>query len=136
GASRAQSRGHDRASHRARHARGDGLGGARRRPSPRRKGGRGHARGGQPRSAYDRALSWAAEVGRMTEGAPLLDVENLDVFYGEARALDGVSLRLARGEIVSVVGANGAGKTTLIRTLAGMQRPAQGTIRYGRVDIA
>ena len=51
----------------------------------------------------------------------MLRVENLDVFYGDAQALDGVSLEIEEGAIVAIVGANGAGKTTLIRAIAGMQ---------------
>jgi branched-chain amino acid transport system ATP-binding protein len=50
------------------------------------------------------------------------------VSYGDVRALDGVSLEVAEGAIVAIVGANGAGKTTLIRTIAGMLRPAKGRI--------
>jgi len=66
----------------------------------------------------------------------MLAVENLDVFYGDVQALDGVSLDVEEGAIVAIVGANGAGKTTLIRTLAGMQRPARGRIRLNGADIA
>ena len=61
---------------------------------------------------------------------PLLAVRDLDVFYGDARALHRVSLDIREGEVVSVVGANGAGKTTLIRTIAGMKRPTAGEIRF------
>jgi len=66
----------------------------------------------------------------------MLTVENLEVSYGDVRALDGVSLEVAEGAIVAIVGANGAGKTTLIRTIAGMLRPARGTIRLHGNDIA
>jgi branched-chain amino acid transport system ATP-binding protein len=66
----------------------------------------------------------------------MLSVENLDVSYGDVRALDGVSLDIEEGAIVAIVGANGAGKSTLIRTIAGMQRPAQGRISFRGVDIA
>ncbi|MGC1778012.1 MAG: ABC transporter ATP-binding protein [Xanthobacteraceae bacterium] len=66
----------------------------------------------------------------------MLSVENLDVFYGDAQALDGVSLEVADGALVAIVGANGAGKTTLIRALAGMQRRTRGRISYGGVDIS
>ena len=66
----------------------------------------------------------------------MLSVENIDVFYGDAQALDGVSLDVAEGAIVAIVGANGAGKTSLIRTIAGMNRPARGAIRYRGHDIA
>jgi branched-chain amino acid transport system ATP-binding protein len=66
----------------------------------------------------------------------MLKVENLDVFYGDVQALDGVSLEIEEGAIVAIVGANGAGKTTLIRTLAGMLRPARGRILYRGTEIA
>jgi len=66
----------------------------------------------------------------------MLGVENLDVFYGDVQALDGVSLEIQDGAIVAIVGANGAGKTTLIRTLAGMLRPARGRVSFRGVDIA
>jgi branched-chain amino acid transport system ATP-binding protein len=66
----------------------------------------------------------------------MLSVENIDVFYGDAQALDGVSLEVEEGAIVAIVGANGAGKTSLIRTIAGMNRPARGAIRYRGGDIA
>ena len=66
----------------------------------------------------------------------MLKIENLDVFYGDAQALDGVSLEIGEGEIVAIVGANGAGKTSLIRSIAGMLRPARGRILYRGADIA
>jgi branched-chain amino acid transport system ATP-binding protein len=66
----------------------------------------------------------------------MLRVENLDVFYGDAQALDGVSLEIEDGSIVAIVGANGAGKTSLIRTIAGMHKPARGHVYYHGLDIA
>ena len=66
----------------------------------------------------------------------MLRVENLDVFHGDAQALDGVTLEIAEGDIVAIVGANGAGKTSLIRTIAGMHRPARGRITFRGTDIA
>ena len=65
----------------------------------------------------------------------MLTVKNLEVSYGDVRALDGVSLEVAEGAIVAIVGANGAGKTTLIRTIAGMLRPARGSIRLRHDEI-
>jgi branched-chain amino acid transport system ATP-binding protein len=65
----------------------------------------------------------------------MLTVEDLEVSYGDVRALDGVSLEVAEGAIVAIVGANGAGKTTLIRTIAGMLRPARGTIKLRGAGI-
>jgi len=66
----------------------------------------------------------------------MLRIENLDVFHGDAQALDGVSLEVEEGAIIAIVGANGAGKTSLIRTIAGMHRPAAGRILYRGADIA
>jgi branched-chain amino acid transport system ATP-binding protein len=66
----------------------------------------------------------------------MLKVENLDVFHGDAQALDGISLEVAEGSIVAIVGANGAGKSSLIRTIAGMHRPARGRIVFRGRDIA
>ncbi len=66
----------------------------------------------------------------------MLRVENLDVFYGDIQALDGVSLEIAEGAIIAIVGANGAGKTTLIRALAGMQPQARGRIVFRGIDIS
>jgi branched-chain amino acid transport system ATP-binding protein len=60
----------------------------------------------------------------------LLEVQNLEVSYGAIKALHGVSLSIARGEIVTLIGANGAGKTTLLRTISGLLRPTAGTIRW------
>jgi branched-chain amino acid transport system ATP-binding protein len=66
----------------------------------------------------------------------MLTVDGIDVFYGDAQALDGVSVEVPKGAIVAIVGANGAGKTSLIRTIAGMVRPARGTIRFHDTEIA
>src|SRR5437667_10353 len=65
----------------------------------------------------------------------MLCVETIDVFYGDAQALDGVSLEIEEGAIVAIVGANGAGKTSLIRTIAGMHRPVRGSITFRDVEI-
>ena len=60
----------------------------------------------------------------------MLGVSNLDVFYGKSQALRDVSLRVAEGEIVALVGANGAGKTTLLNTISGLVRPASGSVEF------
>ena len=65
----------------------------------------------------------------------MLSVENIDVFYGDAQALDGVSLEIAAGEIVAIVGANGAGKSSLIRAIAGIERPRSGRIVFAGRDL-
>jgi len=65
----------------------------------------------------------------------ILEVENLHLYYGDAQALDDVSLSAAEGELVAIVGANGAGKTSLIRTIAGIETPRAGRIRFRGTDI-
>jgi branched-chain amino acid transport system ATP-binding protein len=60
----------------------------------------------------------------------MLVVDEIDVYYGAIHALRGISLRVKRGEIVTLIGANGAGKTTLLRTISGLLRPRLGTIQF------
>src|SRR5881227_3359299 len=62
--------------------------------------------------------------------AALLSVQDLDLYYGDAQALDRVSLDVPQGEIVAIVGANGAGKSSLIRTIAGIEMPRGGSISF------
>jgi branched-chain amino acid transport system ATP-binding protein len=66
---------------------------------------------------------------------PLLEVEDLVVKYGEAVALDGVSLRIEPGERVALIGPNGAGKTSLLSAVCGLVRPAEGSIRIDGTDV-
>jgi branched-chain amino acid transport system ATP-binding protein len=66
----------------------------------------------------------------------ILEIENLDLYYGDAQALDRVSLTVGEGELVAIVGANGAGKSSLIRTIAGIETPRAGRIRFKGQDIA
>jgi branched-chain amino acid transport system ATP-binding protein len=65
----------------------------------------------------------------------LLTVEALDVRYGLLQAVQGVSLTVAKGEVVALVGANGAGKTTLLRTIAGAHRPYRGRVILDGTDL-
>ncbi len=65
----------------------------------------------------------------------LLRAENLDVYYGAIHALAGVSIEIAAGEIVALIGANGAGKSTTLRAVSGMVRPAGGRIEFDGKDI-
>ena len=71
----------------------------------------------------------------MTGGA-LLDVEDIEVTYGKARAVNGATVRVARGAITAIVGPNGAGKTTLLKAVCGLQPLRAGQIRWegGRID--
>ena len=66
---------------------------------------------------------------------PLLEVKDLDLFYGDAPALTAVSLEILKNEIVAIVGANGAGKSSLIRAIAGIERPRGGRIVFAGHDI-
>jgi branched-chain amino acid transport system ATP-binding protein len=66
----------------------------------------------------------------------LLELQDLDVHYGAIHALRGVSFRVGKGEIVTLIGANGAGKTTTLRAVSGMLRPSKGQIRYEGAPIA
>lgn len=61
---------------------------------------------------------------------PILDVHGVEVFYGDSKALFGVSLRVFQGELVTLVGSNGAGKTTTLRSIAGICRTTRGRIEY------
>jgi branched-chain amino acid transport system ATP-binding protein len=60
----------------------------------------------------------------------MLKIESVDVFYGAIQALNGVSIHVEQGEIVSIIGSNGAGKSTLLRTISGLLRPRKGSIRF------
>ncbi|UCG65732.1 MAG: ABC transporter ATP-binding protein, partial [Deltaproteobacteria bacterium] len=60
----------------------------------------------------------------------MLEVSNLDTFYGKTQAIWGVSLNINEGKIGSLVGANAAGKTTLLKTISGLLRPASGTVTF------
>jgi branched-chain amino acid transport system ATP-binding protein len=66
----------------------------------------------------------------------LLELRDVHSYYGNIRALKGVSLSVARGEIVTLIGGNGAGKTTTLRTVLGTVRPLQGTVAFAgqRID--
>jgi branched-chain amino acid transport system ATP-binding protein len=65
----------------------------------------------------------------------MLTVEHLTVFYGDVQALWDVSLRVERGEIVTLIGANGAGKTTTLNALSGLLRPRSGSMAFQQQDL-
>ncbi|MGB9660777.1 MAG: ABC transporter ATP-binding protein [Moorellaceae bacterium] len=65
----------------------------------------------------------------------LLQVENVDVHYGDFQAIRNVSLQVAEGSIVSIIGANGAGKSTLLKAIAGLLKPSRGKITFKGKDI-
>jgi branched-chain amino acid transport system ATP-binding protein len=65
----------------------------------------------------------------------LLEVQAIDVFYGDFQALFAVSLGIEAGQIIAVIGANGAGKSTLLRTIAGLMHPRQGEIVFKGMPV-
>ncbi|MGL4400659.1 MAG: ABC transporter ATP-binding protein [Luteolibacter sp.] len=66
----------------------------------------------------------------------MLQVENLHVSYGAIKALHGVSLKVPKGDIVTLIGANGAGKSTTLRALSGLVKSTSGSIRYDGQEIS
>jgi len=67
--------------------------------------------------------------------APLLQVNAIDVFYGDFQALFGVSLHVEAGQVVAVIGANGAGKSTLLKSIAGLMKPHRGDIAFDGAPV-
>ena len=65
---------------------------------------------------------------------PVLELKDVNTYYGKIHALKGVSLTVEQGEIVTLIGSNGAGKTTTLRTISGLLRPRQGEIRLNGVS--
>mgnify|MGYP000955004740 CR=1 FL=1 len=65
----------------------------------------------------------------------MLQVKEIDVYYGAIHALKKLSLEVEQGKIVTLIGANGAGKTTTLKTISGLLRPVSGTITYKGVDL-
>ena len=71
----------------------------------------------------------------MMTGAPLLDIQDIQTFYGDFQALFGVSMRIETGQIVAIIGSNGAGKSTLLKTIVGMLRPKHGCVTFAGESI-
>ena len=78
----------------------------------------------------------AGPGGAEAARAPVLSVEDLCKSYGETRAVDGITFRVAPGEIVGLLGPNGAGKTTTINMVLGVLAPTSGAIRIEGLDLA
>jgi branched-chain amino acid transport system ATP-binding protein len=78
----------------------------------------------------DRAISAGGS------GGPMLALKDVHTYYGNIHALQGVSMEVGHGEIVTLIGANGAGKTTTLKTISGLLSPRRGTVSFEGQDIA
>lgn len=67
---------------------------------------------------------------------PRLELSNISAFYGDAQALFGIDLVVEPSEIVAIIGSNGAGKSTVLRTISGLVKPREGTLKYDGRDLA
>ena len=66
----------------------------------------------------------------------MLEVKNLEVYYGVIQAIQGISFEVNEGEVIALIGANGAGKTTTLQTITGMLKPEKGEVIFNGVDIS
>ena len=69
-------------------------------------------------------------------GEPMLVLNDVHTYYGNIHALQGVTIEVGKGEIVTLIGANGAGKTTTLKTISGLLTPRKGTVTFEGADIA
>jgi len=65
----------------------------------------------------------------------MLELQEISVYYGNIRALDGVSMQVRDGELVTLIGSNGAGKSTTLKTISGLLRPKSGSLRYNDHEL-
>ena len=65
----------------------------------------------------------------------MLEIRNIDAYYGKVQVLSNVSLEVGKDEIISLIGANGAGKSTLMKTVMGLLRPKKGSVIFQGEDI-
>jgi branched-chain amino acid transport system ATP-binding protein len=86
-------------------------------------------------ATLERARREAPTSQQEGSAAPLLEVSDLRVNYGAVAAIRGVTLSVAAGEVVALLGANGAGKSTMLRTISGIARPRAGRITLGGETI-
>ena len=70
------------------------------------------------------------ELGVRSETTPVLQVENINVYYGSIHAIKGISFEVYNGEIVTLIGANGAGKSTTLNTISGLLHPSTGGVSF------
>jgi branched-chain amino acid transport system ATP-binding protein len=76
------------------------------------------------------------EMGVGADSGPILTLKDIHSYYGNIHALQGISIEVGRGEIVTLIGANGAGKTTTLKTISGLLPPRTGTVMFDGRDIS
>jgi branched-chain amino acid transport system ATP-binding protein len=92
---------------------------------------------GQPEMTATSAGPSATSAGPARQiGGTLLRLANVHTYYGRIHALQGISLEVRAGEIVTLLGANGAGKSTTLKTISGLLHPRTGTIEFDGADIS
>jgi len=82
------------------------------------------------------AASTATNAATATTAEPMLVLKEVNTYYGQIHALQGVDLSVAEGEIVTLIGANGAGKTTTLKTISGLLHPRLGTVQFEGTDVS
>src|SRR5439155_24845766 len=87
------------------------------------------------RRGHEAAGSVVSTNGSNGGVTPILQLTDIHTYYGSIHALKGISLEVHEGEIVTLLGANGAGKSTTLRSINGLNRPRQGSIRFEGKDI-
>ena len=65
----------------------------------------------------------------------MLEIKDLEVYYGVIQAIKGISFEVNKGEVIALIGANGAGKTTILHTITGLLSPKKGSVMYEGTDI-
>src|SRR5690606_29269603 len=127
-----------RAFNRARYGVGDEDFRAHQRARPWQDDRRGHGEGNSVRPKGDRSLSGTGRrrgSAMSTSGNVILRLSGLEAGYGHIRALEGISLEVREGQIVTLLGANGAGKSTTLKTISGLVRASAGTVEFMGEDI-
>jgi ABC-type branched-subunit amino acid transport system ATPase component len=77
-----------------------------------------------------------SQPGTGVGDSTMLVLEDVNTYYGNIHALQGISLTVGRGEIVTLIGANGAGKTTTLKTISGLLHPRRGKVIFEGKDIS
>src|SRR4029079_10546229 len=105
------------------------------------QGDEGHQAPAQQHRRHGRQLTQPAQAGRRADefiqiaAGMLLSLEAVETCYGRSQVLFGISLHIARGEMVTLMGRNGMGKTTTVRSIMGLTLATAGLIRFGGADI-